>query len=493
MTLKQKVISAAGWSVGVKLLFQSVTWGMTLLVVRILSPDDYGLMAVSQVSMNFMVGFANLGLADALIQRESTPRPVVASVFGVLLLTSTALTVLFALAAYPVSEWYGDARLIPLLQVSSLGFLFNALTALPRVYLTKSLRVRPMFLVELSSGLVGAVAVMALAYLQYGVWALLLGWLASNVIKLCGFSVLAHEHYLRPRFDLRAVAPLISYGAYRTLEYTVWIAFTSADVLIIGHWLGSTELGLYTVALNFAAMPLSKMAPVFNTVAFPAFAMVQTQPETARLYALKSMRMMATISVPIFFGICAAAPEIVDLAFGPNWAAAKPVLAVLALAVTFRAILLVIPNYLQGIGDARAGFWCTAAGAVVFLPAFMIGCQWGILGVCYAWLIGYPAVFSINALIAAQRGGLDFRALLSVPIRPMIAGAIMIAVVTALRATLPLELPEIVRFAAVVAAGAATYGAVLFLAFPDLAEEILQFIPIGSSAGSDVVPDARGV
>ena len=453
-SLKQRLVSAVGWSLGIKLAFQLVTWAMTLIVIRLLSPDDYGLMAISQVFANFMVGFGSIGFAAALIQREETPKAIIAYRYSVvLILISVVLTILLSLAAYPIADWYQEPRLVPLIQVSSLGFLLTAFMTLPRAYLTKSLRVRPMFMIELSSGLVGAGTVVLLAYGGYGVWALMLGWLVSNVARLLGFIALTPEYYLWPRLGVEGTGPLFSFGLYKTFEYTLWIAYTSADVLIISRWLGPTALGVYAVALNFATMPLTKIAPILNLTAFPAFAMVQGRPEQARLYALKSLRMMATISVPVFFGIWATSSELVDLAFGPNWVAAKPVLGVLALATTFRAILLMVPNYLQGIGDSKAGFWCTGAATLIFPPAFVIGCQWGILGVAYAWLIGYPIVYAVNALIVARRGGLDIIAIVLAPVRPMAAGAVMIFAVVLARVLLPKAVPEIIIFAVLVAVG----------------------------------------
>jgi teichuronic acid exporter len=475
MNLKQQIVAAIGWSTGIKVAFQLVTWGMTLLVIRILSPDDYGLMAVSQVFANLLLGFSALGLGDALVQRESTPRSVVQSVFGAILLSSAALTFLLALAAYPIGWWYEDDRLIPLIQVSSLGFLLNGLTALPRVYLTKSLRVRPMFVMEFSSGLFGALTVIVLAHLHYGVWALQLGWLVTNLVKLLGFAVLTSEFYVRPRFRFAGIGPLLSYGVYRTLEYTAWVVYSSADIFIISRWLGPTELGLYIVAMNFAGMPLNKIAPILNATAFPAFALVQNQAAEARFYAQKSLRMMSSIAVPVFFGICATAPEIVDIVFGPNWVATRPILAVLALATSFRAILLLLPPYLQGIGDSRAAFWCTMIGLAVFPPAFLLGSHWGIMGVCYAWLAAYPLVYALNALIAARRGRLDMVAFLFAPVQPMVAGAVMVVATWLLRAGLP-EMPEIARFAVLVVAGAAVYVAILGTVFRERALELLRII-----------------
>ncbi len=473
-SLGHTVVSAVGWSTGIKVAFQLVTWVMTLAVIRILTPDDYGLMAISQVFINFMAIFANLGLGDALVQQENTPRPVASAVFGVSIVLSAILTVMLCLAAYPIAQAYSDPRLVLLIQVASLGFLCSGLSTLPRAYLTKSLRIRPMFIMELSSGLIGSVVVIVLAYAGYGVWSLMIGTLSNSIIRLLGFAVLTAEYYVRPSLDLALIRPLYSYGAYRTLSIIAWTLFTSADTLILGRLLGPAELGLYTVALNFAGMPLSKIAPILNSVAFPAFAMVQSRPAKARFYAMKATRLMAVVSVPVFFGISAVAPEIVDLVFGPKWEAAKPILAVLSIAITFRAILLVIPNYLLGIGDARASFLCTAFGLLLFPPAFLIGCLWGVEGVCYAWLLGYPVMFAVNALIASGADRLDFTAVLAIPLRPIVAGIVMLVAVWQLRPYLPEAAPEVVRVAILVAAGAATYAVVMILAFRPLVLEIVS-------------------
>ena len=474
MSIGQKVVSAVGWSALIKIAFQAVNWAMTLLVIRILSPDDYGLMAISQVCINFMAGFANIGLGASLIQRDRTEAPIVASVFGLMLALSTALTILLSVAAYPIAVLYHDPRLVLLIQVASLGFLFNGLTTLPRTFMSKYLRIRATVSMEMSSGVLSAAAVLILAYAGFGVWALMAGFMVGHVARLAGFLVLGREYFVWPSFAFGRVIPLLPYGMFRTFEYFTWIAFTSSDVLIIGRLLGPAELGLYTVALNFAGMPLSKIAPIINSVAFPAFALVQNNPAEARFYALKATRMMATIAVPVFFGISALSPEIVAVIFGPQWTEAQPMLQILALAMSFRAILLVIPNYLQGIGDARASLFCTLTGAVLFPPAFALGCHWGIIGVCYAWMIGYPVMFWINALIVSRYARLDVKTLLLTPLAPLAAGAAMLLVLTALRPYAGDSMP--VRIVVQIAAGAVAYAAVLALAFRPLATEILALL-----------------
>ena len=473
---KRKLLAAAGWSAAMKIGFQLVSWAMTLAVIRVLSPDDYGLMAISQVFTTFILVFSSLGLGDAIVQRPYLPRPLLANAFGVLILVALVLATALSLLAYPIAGWYGDSRLIPLVQLSSLGFLFNAFSTLPRTLLTKQMRVRPVFIAELSAGLVGAAATTALAFTGHGVWSLALGALAGNAARQAAFAWLAAELYVWPRFHVAAVRPLLGFGVYSTLEWLAFTVMTTADVLIVGRLLGAADVGAYTVVLNFAAMPINKVAPIINSIAFPAFAMVQNDPAEARYYVVKGLRLFAVLIVPVFFGMGATAPEVVDLVFGPAWAAARPLLPILSGALTFRALLILVPNYLQGIGDAKAAFWCTGTGAAIFPAAVFVGCHWGLAGACWAWLACYPAVFAAEALIAARRGGFTFGAVALSPVRPIIAGLVMVAAVLALRPLLPEAWPGPARLACLAGAGALVYAAAIMLGFPALSEELRSLV-----------------
>jgi teichuronic acid exporter len=174
MDLKQKIISALGWSVCLKLAIQLVAWTMTLVVVRTLSPEDYGLMAESQVFVNLLL-FAHMGLGDALVQQQEMSKNVVSQAFGLLLLSSLALTVLAAFGAHAIADWYHEPRLTPLIQIYSVGFLFNGLIILPQAHLSKQLLVKPLLSIDLASTLIGGLVTIFMALAGYGVWSLMSG------------------------------------------------------------------------------------------------------------------------------------------------------------------------------------------------------------------------------------------------------------------------------------------------------------------------------
>lgn len=481
MELRARVVAAVGWSLVVKLGLQLCTWAITLFVIRLLVPEDYGLMAIAQVFLNLVVGLTAMGLGDALVQRDSTAPEVVARVFGWSLVVSAVMALLLVLAAGPIAAWYGEPRLAPLVMVAALNLPLNALATLPRAALTKALHVRKLFTVEGVSNVFGSVVILVLALLDYGVWALMIGSLAWSASRTAALLVLAADTMVMPRLGVGGLGRMLSFGAYRALEHFVWMVSISIDVLIVVHFLGTAAGGIYAVALNFAMMPLSKIAPVLNSTAFPAFALLQSRPAEARYYLVKAIRLMALASFPVFFGVYAVAPEVVDIVFGPQWGEAKPVLAVLALASAFRAIQVPFPNYLQGTGRSGASFLCMLVGLVLLVPALAIGSAHGVMGAGVAWLVVAILGFVLSAMIAARWGDVVLRELLAAPVKPLLAALVMLAVVLPLGHVLVLPdlpgiWPSVARLGVLGMVGAAVFAAVVFLGFRALRDEALALV-----------------
>lgn len=231
--LKSRILSAVGWSLAVKLGLQIFTWGITLLVIRLLVPEDYGLMAIAQVFLNLLVGLTTMGLGDALVQRDNTPREVVARVFGWSMVAALVMAGLLVAAAQPVADWYAEPRLTLLIQAAALNLPLNALATLPRAALTKALHVRKLVTVEAAANVLGGVVAFSLALLGYGVWALMIGALAASTSRTAALLVLAADTMMMPRLGVAGLGRMVRYGVYRALEHLVWVS-TSIDVLVVG-------------------------------------------------------------------------------------------------------------------------------------------------------------------------------------------------------------------------------------------------------------------
>ena len=434
-SFKRSVLSAAGWAAGTRFAAQLLNWAMTLATVRFLRPEDYGLMAVTVSVTGVLHSLSHTGFADAIVQRRPSEEDL-RSVFGLILVVNAAALVLVCAVAYPVAWLYGEPRLAFLLLGASLGFVAVALQAVPRAMLEKRLDLKTITRIDLVSTVSGGVVVLGLAWAGAGVWSLLAGMLLRSALEVAGFAVIA-PYFRRPRFLFGNITGILRFGGLRSIENLIWSFYVNSDVFIIGKLLGTETLGIYSVARTVAALPVEKLAGVVKPIAFPAFAQVQDDRSESLYYLQKAMRLLGFLCFPVFFGMAATAPQIVSIVLGPKWAAATLPLAILAVAMALRPVGILIPSFLQGIGEIVASFKNTLFAAILFPVAFAIGSRWGLVGVCVAYLVAYPIQLLVllrRVAIVAQVTILD---LITPLLSPLAGSLLMYAGVRAVDVWLP--------------------------------------------------------
>ncbi len=455
-SLKRSVISAVGWATATRFLAQLATWAMTLATVRFLSPADYGLMAVTMTITSFISALSTVGLIDAVVQSQRVSDDDLQSVFGLVLLINAGCALLLCALAYPLAWFYQEPRLVVLLHVTSLLFVAIAFQAIPRSLLDKRLDLKTVSRVDLVSRIAGGATVLSLASAGFGVWSLLAGPLLTAVLRALGFS-LAVGWLRRPRLNLTNLHGILRSGGLRTVEQVLWYAYMNSDIFVIGKLLGADIVGVYWVARNLAAMPIDKFALTVRPAAFPAFALVQHDRAGSLRYLLKAIRLLAFICFPVLFGLSATAPQAVGLALGPKWTLAATPVAILAIAMAFRPVGLVIAPYLMGMGEFGASLRNTLFATILFPAAFVVGSHWGLIGVSAAWLAATP----VQLMVLVRRAALVSRSSIGnllAPLLPPLAGsAIMYLAVTEVSARLPSGWHLWPSFLVLVATGAAVY------------------------------------
>ncbi len=469
-SLRRSVLRAVGWSTGLRLVGQMANWAMTLATVRFLHPQDYGLMAVTAAIYGFLQSLSYVGFADAIVQNRRIGEDTLRNVFGLILLVNAACLILLCALAYPAAWFYGEPRLVPLLQAASLTFIAIAAQAIPRAMLEKKLDLRTVSRIELVTNIIGGASVLALAWGGAGVWSLLLGMLLTAFLRSAGFCAAA-PYFPRPRFSVRNLSDILRFGGLRTAENVLWFFYANIDIFIIGKLLGSDILGIYSVSRNVAALPVEKFAIVVRPAAFPAFARVQHDRLEALGYLQKAMRILAFLSFPVFFGIAATSPQIVGVVLGPKWSQATTPLAILAIAMALRPIGLLVTPFLIGIGEIVASFKNTLFAAILYPVAFIVGSHWGLLGVCAAWLVAYPVQLFVLFRRTAIVTRTSIRALVEPLLPPLVGALLMYASVRLLDAALPAGAGAWSSLGWLIAGGVLTYFAyaALFLR-PRIAE-----------------------
>jgi O-antigen/teichoic acid export membrane protein len=449
------------WQGGAQLAGQLVSWAGTLLVVRLLAPEDYGLMAMVMLFLGFLFTVADLGVGAATVQARELDEEQLRHVLGVVATSAVAGMALSFMAAPLVAAFFGEPRLTPIVRVLSLNFLLMAAASLPQAQAMRRMDFRTKARIDVASSVAGTVASLALAAAGMGVWALVFAVLGQNLCRAVGYQV-ASPLRVWPAFSSASVAPLVKFGAVLSLDRAVFFFYGNVDAMIAGRVLGGEALGVYTVALAFAATPLQKVIPTVTQVSFAAFSRIQTDPDRVRRNVRRAFRLAAAVAAPVLFGMGAVAPVMVPLVLGERWAAVVLPFQLMCAVLPLRMLSAVLSPAVMGTGRPGVNLGNMVISLVLMGLAFSVGVRFGVAGLAASWVVMFPLVFAVTTLRAARALALPARELASAAWRPMLAAAVMAALVSAAHRALPAAVGGWTRLALLIACGAAAYAALVW-------------------------------
>jgi O-antigen/teichoic acid export membrane protein len=450
------VRSAVIWRSGTQVLSQLVAWVSTFLVIRILSPADYGLFAMTSVVLVLLTLFNGMGFAHAAIQQRDGGTQQLRQLFGLLLLFNGALAAIQVAVAPLVAEYYRQPVVADLLRFQALIYLTNPFYALGYTVLTREMDFRRQGQVNIASALVGALTALGGALAGWGVWTLVVAPLASFTTRALGM-MLAARSFIWPSFDFRGARALADYGGILMAGQLFWFVQTQADIMIAGRMFSPTELGFYTTALFLAQIFVTKVVPPLNEVAFSAYTQIQHDLTAVAAGFLKSVRVIMTLAMPFCLGLAAVAEPAVHVLLGDKWLPAAPLVALLALAMPFMTLHVMFGPATNACGRPGIASRSAILGAVLMPVCYLAGARFGAAGIAAAWLVAWPLLTAISAVWSMPVIGLRAAELRRALVPPVLAGVAMALTVTLLDRALP-ALPEVFRLALLVTAGGVVYG-----------------------------------
>ena len=472
--LAARVRSALAWRWGTQVLAQIMTWASTIAVVRLLSPSDYGLYAMTQAVVTALAFLNGQSFATSLIQTDRIDERRIGQVFGLLLLLNGGLALAQFLLAPLAARYYGEPLVEPMLRIQALIFLTIPFAALPQELLARRIEFRSQGLVNLASALIGAATALALAWWGFGVWALVYAPIAMFATRAIGLT-LAARVLVKPVFDLTGAGDLVTFGGALTICQFLWIVQSQSDIVIAGRAFDPHELGLYSEALFLTLIITGRFLPPINEVCFPTYAELYKAGRPLGPFFLRVQRMVALVVLPAYVGLSLVAGPAVETLFGSKWSAMAPIAAGLALAMPAFALQIVCSPATNGMGRPRTYLMTNGAGAVIFPLLFLAGIRFGPQGLVTAWWIGAPILLAFTYALTLPKIAVRWMALAGALAPAIIATAAMAAVVLALRAILP-PLPAPAELALLASAGAAAYLAALLLVAREAVGEIIGFV-----------------
>jgi O-antigen/teichoic acid export membrane protein len=369
-----------------------------VLLTRLLSPADFGLVSAALVVIGFSLIFSQLGLGPALVQRPILePRHVSTAFYA-----STGLGLVFGaaiwLAAPLIAQFFRMDHLVPVVRWLAFIFPLAGTAAVPDSLLQRELRFRllanrDVLAYAVSHGVVGVV----LALLGWGVWALVTAQLTQHVIRTA-ILLAAAPPLLRAQPTWESFLELMKFGAGLSASRIGVLLGNQADNLVVGRWLGAVALGLYSRAYQLMSVPTALFGDILDKVLFPTMARVQDDQRRLASAYLQGTALIALVTLPAGVVAAVLAPDLIPVAFGSRWEALIPPFQVLALGMLFRTSYRMSDSLSRATGRVYRRAWRQWLYAgLVFLGAW-IGHYRGVSGVA----IGVLSALIINYLLMAQ-------------------------------------------------------------------------------------------
>ncbi len=420
-------MSALRWGFGTRLAGQILAWSMSIYVIRLLSPEDYGLNAIAMLFVGFLMLLNEMGLSAVLIQRTELEDKVIRQIFGLIVLVNAFLFVALFFGSYFIAAIFEEPRLIMIIKVLSLHFLISSLEVVPTSLLIRDFKLKKKEIIYVVASLSGGVLTLIMAFMGYGVWSLIIGFIASAALRTCIINYLSPKIWI-PSFSFENMKSNISFGGFVLLERGMWSLYTQADILILGKMVTKEMLGFYSVAMHLSSLIMHKTGAILYNVAFPTFSRLQGSPDKISYFFLKAMRVMAFLVFPVFIGMSAVANDLVVVLLGEKWRITGPILTILCLVMPMRVFSNLLPPALQGAHQPRKSTVNVLIAFILMPLSFMMGVQWGLIGVSFAWLIMFPIVFFIMIYRSENILGITMSSFLESIMQPFFCSMLMYAI-----------------------------------------------------------------
>lgn len=447
-----------------KWISQLFTWGSTILVARLLSPEDYGLVGLATLFLGVVTLFSEFGIGTTVVTLRELTETQLAEVNTLALLLGVAGFVTSCLAAPLLAIYFDSPNLTWVVVAMATTFIISATQVVPRAVLQRDLRYRDLAINDGLQALTLAVASVTFAALGFRYWTLVLSAILGVSFAAIAVRRLVSVPLRWPHWE--ALGPAVRFSRQTIMGRMAWYVYSNADFFVAGKLLGKEALGAYRVAWDLATSPGEKVTSLVGGVTPGVLSAAQKDPVALRGIVLRVTEALALVLLPACLGLALVAGNLVPLMLGEKWLMMVAPLQALAAAAALRSVTPILPQVLVVVGRNRDMMAVNVWGAIVMPVAFLVGSRWGTTGIALAWLTAYPL------LVAAPMARMTLRSIglpWSEYLRSFLAAgtgvAIMALAILGARELLPEGLPRIPALLIDVAVGGLAYVSALLLLF----------------------------
>ena len=430
VNVRKSLARGTAWIAGARAVTNALGFASTLVLARLLTPDDFGLVALATTMLAILTSLTDLSLTSALVQHKAPAEHHFHAAWTLQFLRNTFLSAAFAAASFPAAAFFAEPRLVGVMFALAVSIFIQGLSNPRSIMLTRDLVFWQQFMMQVGSKIATLLVATAIAYVYRSYWALVWSTIAGQIVSLAlSYTVLP----FRPRPQFRGARELIGFSVWLTLGQMINTINWKSDQIFIGGYLGRPALGFYSVGDNLAIMPTRELTSPITQTLFPAFSRVSHDPDRLRSAYQKSQAVVTALALPAGVGTALVAHPLVLLTMGAKWLPVVFVIQVLASVFAFQSLGSLSQPLAMATGNTRLLFRRDLQGFLMRLPTIVAGMLIaGLPGIIYARAItGFLAIIlhmqvvkKVTGLTITEQFGANKRAITSVISMGLAVGAL---------------------------------------------------------------------
>lgn len=457
----------------------AMQWVTVAILARLLSPNDFGLVGIAMIVIGFVILFKDLGTSASVIQRKNLSESLLSSLFWVNAGFGIIATIVLFLISPLIGIIYNEPEVTSLLRVLSLTFLIAGFGIIHQAILERNIQFNKIAQMEMCATALGSVVGIVSAISGYGAWSIVYQVIVTTLtttILLWAFC------RWRPRaiFHMNEVREISNYSLNLT-GFNIFNYITrNADNILISYFLGPEALGYYNLAYRLMLYPLMNVTWIFNRIMFPIYSQLQDDNARFRKVYLKTVGAIAFVTFPLMIGMMALREPLVLAVFGEKWRPVILLILILAPVGMVQSIRATTGAIFQAMGRTEWLFrWGICTGILTVL-SFIVGINWGIIGVAVAYAIVTAVLLYPHLAIPYSLINLPVRDLVTVLWRPVLSCLVMLVLISIVRIAFSPSVPVGFTFGALVSFGAIVYIFMSWVINPNQLKTVLAVFGVRS-------------
>ncbi len=465
---------AFAWSSGGMWSTQVFTWVATFTVARLLTPADFGLVAVAYLCVGIIVEINGALIGWSVVNLHDLSEEQIGQLNGSAALLGVAALLLTCIFAHAIGVFFRMPRMPMILFWMSIIFLLTAVKTVPLALLQRDRDFKTLATNEALSYLAYAICTVVLAVLGAGYWSLVAG-----LVSVAAVSALLTLRVRRHRFCWPTGNGLrypLRFGAHMLTSSVAWYIYSNSDFMAAGRMLGQAALGAYTFAWTMASAPVDKTTGLLNRVMPTFFAAAHKENGALRSYLLTLSEVVSIAVLPMSVGMAIIADQFLHVVLGAKWGVAVGPLRILLAYSVIRALTNILGPLLNAKKQTHFTMWMNIAAAILFPIGFLIGARWGTSGIATTWVLLFPALAIPLFLRTFHEIELSCVEFLRTLWPAFSCGFLMASALFVAREFLPGEWPEIIRMILEIVIGICVYGCSLLLLHPQSVRKLYHIV-----------------